>query len=148
MSRKGLARVASLYGQVERVRLVELQLAAAGVLEVERALAAAAEDQVARRAEGRGALALGESVHWRMAESACDAAERSADTIEALRVARETLRAEAGTQYRASRLQTERVARVVADLKAIERLREDKIEQANADDRFAARLCWPRMKVG
>ncbi len=148
MSAKGLHRVAALYGQVERVRLVELQEAAAAVAEAERLRVAAEAARGDRQQEGRAALARGEGIAWRLAESACEVAEVTMDRAAAVRAERELLRASAGELYRASRLRTEQVARVVEGLRAAEALVAGRREQAATDDRYAARLCWSRMKAG
>lgn len=148
MSLKGLARIAALYGQVERVRLVELQQAAASVAEAERLRTAAVEDGAVHQGAGRAALAEGEGHGWRLAQDACQAAHEIAARAEELRAERDVVRASAGESYRASRRQTAQLVRVVAGLVKAETLLEERREQAAADDRFAARLCWSRMKAG
>ena len=147
MKQSGLARVAALYGQVERVRLVALQQAAIAVNDaaLTRDLATAAG--VLRRLEGRAALALGEAEGWRLAESTSEAAEVMAESAEELRLQRESLRAEAGEDYLASRVQRKRVGRIVECVALAEKGIQDRREQAEADDRFAARMCWSRMKT-
>ncbi len=130
------------------MRLVELQQAAAAVLEVEQAQALAAQMVAARKAEARAALAAGECWNWLVAGRACELAKRAGERAELLRVERASLRDSAGEVYRASHLQTERVACVVAALEDAERVVGGRREQAQADDRYAARRHWKQMKAG
>ena len=145
---KGVARVAALYGQVERMRLIELQEAAAAVAEAERVRAAAEAACEERRSEERAALVRGEGLEWRLAQGGCEALERTMLQAVAMRKERETSRASAEEGYRTSRLQAEQAAQVVVELRAVENGLEARREQAAADDRYAARLCWARMKAG
>lgn len=145
---KALARVAAVYGQMERLRLVELQAAAAAVAEAEGLRGEAELAGEAQKGEGRAALARGEGVAWRLAESACEAAGAAALRAGVLRDEREALRAGAGDVYRASRLQAEQAAGAVEGLRQVEAIAAGRREQAATDDRYAARLCWSRMKAG
>ncbi len=148
MKTKGLGRVVALYGQLERVRLMELQEAAAAVVAVDRLRAEAEAAGVARRSEGRAALARGEGMAWRMAESACEAAEVVVARAAAERTAREASRLAAVEVHRASRLRAEQALRVAEVEARAVAATEGRREQAATDDRYAARLCWTRMKAG
>jgi hypothetical protein len=147
MKAKGLAKVAMLYGQVERVRLVELQEAAAAVAEAEHLRAAAEARGAAHRSEGRAALLQGEGLAWRLAESAGDATEVLRERALLLMAERDVLRTAAGEAYRSSRLRTEQVTRVVEAIAQAQAVVDARREQAATDDRYAARLCWTRMKA-
>ena len=148
MSARRLGRVALLYGQVERVRLAELHEAALAVAEAERLRAAGEAACLKSRGEGRAALARGEGMAWRLAEGAAEAAELTVERAAAWRQEREAARVGAGEAYRASRLRTEQVTRVVEALRDAEAVLEGRREQAANDDRYGARLCWTRMKAG
>ena len=146
MSTRGLARVAALYGQVERVRLGEWRQAAAAVDEAEQMRAAATEAGARCRMEARASLAQGEMTGWRVAESAAEVSGLIAERAKGMRQKRDAMQTAANLVYVASRMQTERITRVVEGLAMAEMAMEQKREQATADDRFAARLCWSRMK--
>lgn len=145
MSRKkALARVVAVYGQVERLRLVELQQAGAAVAMAERRQAEALEVIAESHRLGHEALERGEGTEWRVQQSSRAEAEQHWQRAAELREARAVVQAEAAEMHRASRQQTEQVQKVVEGRAREEALADARREQAAADDRFGARL---RMKT-
>ncbi len=127
---------------VERVRSAEAKVAAAAVAEV---VAARETAERARRemvAGGRAALAEGDRVGWASAQWARGACEGRVTGLMKVQVVREAVRDEAMVAYRASRMQTEQVDRVLAGEMERLHLEEERRVQAAADDRFGSRQAW------
>lgn len=138
--RNALARVVAVYGQMERLREIEMQLAGAAVEEAERAGAQALAQKQESHRLGHEALARGEVAEWRVQQSTYAEAEQYQQRAGELRGARMAVQAEAEENHRASRQQTEQVAQVLEDRVRAEAVVEARREQARADDRFGARL--------
>ena len=143
---KSLARIAKVYGLVERMRSLELRMAADAVSEVEFAAAVAAATRYNQVAGARAALVAGNREEWSVAEVTLRVEEIRMQRLAELRVKREAKLAEAVSLHRESRLEMEQMERVVELKRAAAAIEEGRRTQAMADDRFASRSAWKRMK--
>jgi len=143
---KSLARIAKVYGLVERMRSLELRMAADAVSEVEFAAAVAAATRYNQVAGARAALVAGNREEWSVAEVTLRVEEIRMQRLAELRVKREAKLAEAVSLHRESRLEMEQMERVVELKRAAAAIEEGRRTQAMADDRFASRGAWKRMK--
>jgi len=139
---KGLARLASLYAMMERVRSVAVQVASSAVDDAMCAEAIAATIRKSQIADGRDALATGCREAWQVAETTRGVMDRRIEGLQQLRAAREADLAEASRAHRASRLEMEQMERVVEKARAQAGIEEGRRMQSAADDRFASRTIW------
>ncbi len=141
-----LQRIADVYGLVERMRSVDLSLAAGLLAEAEEQRR---EEILVRTAEvgrGRAALALGDSVGWMIGEAercASDARLERLGVVQRQRMSSYELAREA---HNASRLEAEQMQLVLKGARDEQALVEGRRVQAESDDRFASRRCWEESK--
>ena len=131
-----------LYGLLERLRLAELRLASAAVLEADRLNDAEGMTRMEAAEASRTALRAGAAEPWATAETTrALSVLRSASLAEERKLC-EDLRVQAETAHLASRVQAEQMRSMVEEQER--RLRASKAhrEQAHADDRFLARRAW------
>ena len=147
-ARKGVARLASLYGMTERVRSVELRVAAGAVEAVACSVAIAATVRERQITEARTAMANGRREEWQVAETTRGVVEAGIVRLAKLRVEREAVLEDAVQRHRISRLNMEQMDRVVDRARAQETLQESRRSQAESDDRFASRRAWKRTQPG
>ena len=140
--RKGLTRLASLYGMVEQMRSLELRVAASAVDDVVLVASIEAAIRQSKIFGARAALAAGDREEWQMAETTREGVEARIERLANLRVERETRREEAALAHSTSRVEMEQLDRVVEQQRDRLALEEARRAQAESDDRYAARLAW------
>jgi hypothetical protein len=145
-ARKGVARLASLYGMMERMRSVELRVAAVAVADVVCSAAVAATLRESQIADARAAMATGCREEWQVAETTRGVIETRMVRLAALRVECQDALDEAVAVHRVSRMNMEQMNRVLERSRAELMGDESRRAQAESDDRFAARLAWERSK--
>jgi hypothetical protein len=141
-ARKGVARLASLYGMMERMRSLELRVAAGAVDDVVCSAAIAATVRESQIAEARAAMASGRREDWQVAETTRGVIEARMVRLAALRAEREAALERAVAEHQVSRLNMEQMDRVVGRARAQMSAEEDRRVQAESDDRFASRRAW------
>jgi len=144
---KGVARLASLYATLERMRSVELRAAATAVEDVACAAAIAATVRGSQIENARAAMATGRRDEWQVAETMRSVLEVRMKRLAVLRAEREADLDAAVAAHRASRLEMEQMERVVERRQAMTRLEDGRRAQAESDDRFASRRSWERPKM-
>jgi len=141
---KRLARIAKVYGLVERMHSLELRMASDAVNDVACAAAVAAATSYQQTVSARAALVSGNREEWSVAEVTRSVEEIRMQRLAELKVQREEKLMEATQTHRASRMQMEQMERVVERKRAIAAIDEGRRTQAMADDRFASRAAWMR----
>lgn len=139
-------RLASLYATLERIRSAELRVAESEVDDAAFSAAIAGAASENQRDTSRQALASGEREEWQIAETARSAIEMRIVRLARLRIECEATRDAAVMRHRLSRLQVEQMDSVAERRQAREALEETRQQQAESDDRFAARRAWQSMK--
>ncbi len=146
-AQKGVARLASLYGMIERMRSVELRAAAGEVEDVACSAAIAATVRESQIADARAAIATGCREDWQVAETTRGVVEARIVRLATMRAEREAALAKAAQRHRMSRLTMEQMDSVVDRARMQEAIQEDRRSQAESDDRFASRRAWTRSRV-
>ena len=141
-AQKGLARLASLYAMIERMRSADVQMANGAVEAVVCAEAIAATIRDSQVADGRAALATGCREAWQVAETTLGVTDRRIERLQQVRAEREADLAEAARAHRVSRLEMEQMERIVEKARLQERMEESRRIQSTSDDRFASRSIW------
>jgi hypothetical protein len=141
-AKKGVARLASLYGMMEQMRSVELRTAASAVEDVVCSAAIAATVRESQITEARTAMATGHREDWQVAETARSVVEARIVRLATIRAERESAMEEAALRHRVSRLAMEQMDRVVDRARLQEAMQEGRRSQAESDDRFASRRAW------
>ena len=143
---KSLGRLAALYGRMERIEAAAARRAADAVIEASRARGR--EDACAEEQGGLARLALeaGDRSAWQMAADASEFSMLRAGSLAEVQGERAKVQAEAMSRYLASRLKTRQVLEVLERARSLAAVAEARRDQAAADDRFAARLGWTRMR--
>ena len=144
VARGGLKRLAGMYALVERMRAIELGVAAAAVAEVERA--GRLEQGLVEEQEGaaRAALQGGDRAELALASARREAARVRVQRLEEIQRAREALRDEAQDSYQASRITMEQVESAVERSQRLAEVEMGRREQAAMDDRYLSRRGWAR----
>lgn len=137
-------RLARVYSVVERMRSVELRAAAAAVAEVTRAASFESAMTIEQRVLGHLALSAADRVEWSLAQAQQQAGEVRSARLNAMVPDLNGVHEEAQAAYRASRLQSEQMARAHARLMASLQAEADRRAQSVADDRFLSRRAWMR----
>ncbi|WP_128914043.1 hypothetical protein [Granulicella sibirica] len=109
---------------------------AENALSVQRAIAAAARDA------GREAIAAGDRAEWMLITTQATVATSRMNKVEGLRVARTTSRDAALTEFLESRVKTEQIEQLVDAMRQQAEAAEMRRTQAEADDRYLARMRW------
>jgi hypothetical protein len=137
-----LKRIAALYGMLDRMRSVELRMAAAAVEEVERVAAMHHAVSIDQQTCGRAALVTGDRAEWMLSKAAREFAEVRIAQLVDLREARAEVLDAAVIAHRQSRLKVEQIDRVVDRARTAQALDQARRTQAVADDRYASRRAW------
>jgi len=145
-AQKSFARLATLYAMMERMRSVELRVAAGAVEDVVCSAAIAATVRENQIADGRVAMASGRRDEWQVAQTARAVVEARMVRLATLRAEREIALEKAVQMHRASRLKMEQMDRVVDRTRTHLSLEESRRSQAESDDRFASRRAWLQMQ--
>ncbi len=135
-----MARLVKLYRMVERIDAAEARLAADAAERVVRVRAAEVVAAREQRERARAALGAGDRSGWLAAESAGEFAAVRVAGLAALEAERKALHERALAVYRASRMRTEQMERVDEKARREQAMEETRKSQAEADDRFGARL--------
>ena len=146
-AQKGIARLATLYGTIERMRSLELLVAAEAVDDVACSAAIAATVRRGQVADARAAMASGRREEWQVAETTRSVVEARIMRLNALRKERETTLAEASERHRISRMNMEQMDRAAERKRTLDAMQEDRSSQAESDDRFASRRAWMCMRT-
>ncbi len=133
---KRLERIRRLSAAQARV---ELELAAAEVLQVEKSLAAQARSAAESRTQARCALAVADRGEWLLAEAAGEVAGWNTDRLQAALAKRRQALQPARAMYAARHRDEEQVAMLVDSSEAAARQEQGRREQAAADDWFSRR---------
>jgi hypothetical protein len=141
-AQKSVARLALLYGMMERMRSVELRVAAGAVEDVACSAAIARKVRENQIAEGRAAMANGRREAWQVAETTRGVNEARIVRLAMLRAEREIILEQAVQVHRASRLNMEQMDRVVDRARTQAEMENGRRLQAESDDRFASRRAW------
>jgi hypothetical protein len=144
---RGLQRLADLYGMVERLRSVDLKVAADSVTEATQAIDRERVVKQVQQSQGRVAIECGDAPERVLAESQIELAETRAVRVEQLRRAREVQRETALDAYRASRLRMEQMQHMVRSVREREAMDEKRRFQAALDDRHLSRKLWVEMEA-
>lgn len=145
-ARKGIDRLASLYGMMEQIRSVELRAATIAVEDAACSTTIALTLRESQIASAREAMATGRREEWQISETARVAVEARIDQLAKTRTDRENARAEAHQIHRQSRLDMEQMERVVAQARVQVAIEVTRRTQAESDDRFASRRAWSRTR--
>lgn len=139
-------RLATLYALLEQARSVELQQAAAGVRQIERAEAQERLVALEQARDGREALLSGDDWGRWVARVEGAAPEARMRRLAELRGERERMRLEALKAQRASRVSADQMKDVALKAQTQEAEKERRRVQAQSDDRFASRREWQRQQ--
>ena len=139
-----MARLVRLYRMVERMDAAEARLASDAAERVTRVRAAEAVGAREQRELARAALGAGDRSGWLAAESAGEFAAVRVAGLAPLEAERKAALERALAVYRQSRMRTEQVERVEEKARREKAVEEARKSQAEADDRFGARLGWAR----
>jgi hypothetical protein len=145
---KGAERVAKLYALVERLRAVELKVAAGDVDEAACRIAMAIVHRETEVGNARDAIASGLRDEWHVAETTRKRLESRLRRLAELRAEREAVLGEAAARHRASQLNKDQIEGVLARQKHSAVVESGRRTQIESDDRFASREAWKRMKLG
>ena len=145
-TQKGVVRLASLYTMMERMRSVELRVAAGAVEDVAYSAAIAATARESQIADARAAMSTGRREEWQVAETTRAVVEARIVRLAKLQAEREIILADAALRHRMSRLNMEQMDRVVDRNRTQAGRREERRLQAESDDRFASRRAWMNTK--
>jgi hypothetical protein len=139
---KGLTRIAELYSTLEQARSAEMQRATFLVAEVEQAITL--EDSIRSDAKsvGREALERGDRVGWLLAEGQSRLSDWSLRRLGAVARERNMLLDAATELYQASRIESEKMRRLLETSKRENAIVDGRKLQAAADDRFLSRRQW------
>jgi hypothetical protein len=140
--RGGIARLAGLYGMVERMRSLELRAAAGNLDEVASAQTMQAAVHRSEVSGSRAAFASGDREQWKVAETARALLEIRMARLNKLRAEREVKLDQAAQAYNRSRVRMEQMDRVVERERERLACEAARRAQAEADDRFASRRAW------
>ena len=146
-TQKGVVRLASLYTMMERMRSVELRVAAGAMEDVAYSAAIAATARESQIADARAAMSTGRREEWQVAETTRAVVEARIVRLAKLQAEREIILADAALRHRMSRLNMEQMDRIVDRTRSQEGVLEDRRLQAESDDRFASRRAWMRTKL-
>lgn len=147
-SRAGaLRRIAKLYGAVEQMHSVALRQASAAVQEADGALRAERAMGSAAAVAGRTALTLGEREDWLLSHAQGEVAAVRSQRLEDLRLQRTEVESVARVEFLQSRVKTEQMKQVVAQMVELAEIEEGRRFQAAADDRYLARQRWSVRRV-
>ena len=144
---KRLKRMVALYGVVERMHSIELQIATSLVREAEQAIETQRTIGLAAVFDGRGALAIGDRMAWSFAETQRAVAAWKRERLEPIRVKREALSEVAREQYAASRVKSEQMNRMMEVVASRVEIEEGRRIQTATDDRFLSRKLWTEMQL-
>ena len=144
---KSLARLVHLYGLLERRDEAAAGLAGAAVTRVSVAHTAQSEEFAQQQMAVRAALGRADSVEAAIAGSAAQMGLERTARLAALRAANLALHEQAVLDWRASRLRTAQVERVVNAGQQAAATIAARRAQSEADDRFAASRLRERMKA-
>lgn len=145
--RQGLTRLTALYGTLERMRSVELRIAAAALAEIEQAQVFEAQTADDMKHRGRAALISGSRVDWESTEIGRRVSEIRAERMMQMSSDRAKVRDQAAEAYQTSHLQMKQVEQIMEIAHRQAALTESRRVQAAADDRYASRREWTRRKV-
>ncbi len=140
----GLARLAHLYGLMERMDAAAARVAANAA---ESVLRVRMEEHAAGEQQGRlarAAMVDGEQIAWTVAVKALELGEARVLALATVQARYDAARQTAMEKHRASRLRTEQMTRVVEGEHKAQAMHESRRVQAEADDRYASRLLWTR----
>ena len=141
-AQKSVARLATLYGMIERMRSVELSIAAGAVQDAACAAAIASTTRAGHIDNGRSAMATGQREEWQVAETSRGVVETRIVRLATVRKECEGTLLDAEVRHHASRMDMERMHRVVEVARTRAAMREDRRAQSESDDRFASRRAW------
>jgi hypothetical protein len=144
-AKNSMARVAQVYGMVERMRSVERRVAANAVDEVVCSEAIQTTVLTSLLGGARDALAAGNREEQQIAETARQRVELGLERLAQMRVERQAVLERVAAEHRESVVAMEQIDRLLERARAAESLEADRREQAVADDRFGSRLAWRRM---
>ncbi len=137
-----LKRIAKLYGAVETMHSVELSRKTSSLNEAETAIKGELAAVRAANVAGRAALTAGDREEWMLTDAEGEMAGWRRGQLEGLRVEREAAREVARTVYMDSRVRTEQMKSVVANMREAVEVEDGRRSQAAADDRYLTRLRW------
>jgi hypothetical protein len=143
-SRGGLARLARLYGMVERLNAMQARAAASAVFEVDRAVERLAHESQKEMVAGREAMERGSRIEQIAAENRMKLDEARREALTRLKAERQLHYELAAETHRESRMESRQIdgmadrAREAADVESARR------EQHAADDRYLSRREWMR----
>jgi len=139
---RGLKRLANVYGQVEKIRSLEVRAAATEVAQVTQALSQEATARVRQQDSQRAALLLGDREGWAVAAAQVEIAEVRQMRLKPVQAEREVLFEKAAVAHRASRQRMEQIDGIVDKAREREMETESRRMQAAADDRYLSRRLW------
>lgn len=137
-----MARVAKLYGAMERMHLAELRRRTAAAAAVQAATERQQKSLDAVGVWGREALVRGEGDLWRLAASERRLLTWRSEGLERLLQERSAACAEARLRYDESRTRTGQIDRICAEAAKRESAREEWLAQAETDARHLSRTKW------
>lgn len=145
---RGMKRLADVYGVVERMRSVDVQVATGLMTEADGMCVKERQARDSEMVRGRAALAAGDSAGWVISEAERRAAEARLGQLVDLQRQRRVVCEDARNAHTASRINVEQVQRVLDQARGQQELVEQRRGQAESDDRFASQQCWQRKKLG
>jgi hypothetical protein len=139
---RSLTRLATVYEMVAHTDGLSVEQTGAALREIDVLLeqqSGLARSVVVRAQE---ALARADRQEWLLSESQVELALWNRSRLELLRGRRKELQAQAAERYRKSLLEESQIDTLVARAQAAAKLEHERKEQAEADDRYLARMRW------
>ncbi|WP_263374922.1 hypothetical protein [Granulicella aggregans] len=139
---KSLGRIAAIYQLMEYADGVALDQARAALHDVETMIRVRVDAATRLEAAGYEALREGDRAEWQLDQSQIEFMQWNAETLEAIRQARDAAMCEAAEVYQASRMQLEKMQSVLSEARVIAERELERAEQRAADDRYLSRRRW------
>ena len=143
-----LGRMKALREGRERLSEASVAMAAAKLREAEQRLDDVRAVRAAEMEESQRAIAVGERPAWMLALALSKADARDCARLAAECVARKDSMMAAQRILQACRIETEQASLLEKDLREVLMVERERREQAESDDRFAARSRWDAMREG
>ena len=145
---EALRRLATLYGMVEEMHSIELQRAAAAVLQAQSVMQQEASVAISVGQQGRRALQTEDRLCWAISGKLQESSLQRKVLLEQRLRERVLLKETARQNYVASHIRREQMRRIQDDVAEMIDLGERRRVQAAANDRFLARRRWTDAREG
>jgi hypothetical protein len=139
---RSLTRLATVYEMVAYTDGLSLDQAGAAVREIDALLEQQSGLMRSVVVRAHEALARADRQEWLLSESQVELALWNRSGLELLRGRRKELHAQAAERFRKSLLEESQIDALVAETQTAAKRERERREQAEADDRYLARMRW------